>query len=76
MASTKRTTVGLRDTLFDELDKLRSGDSTPQRASATARIASGIIQSARLEIDFQQRVQANGGKRVSGPAPVLLGKAA
>lgn len=47
---TVRTSEGLRDTLFDELDKLRAGESEPMRASAVAKLAVQIINSAMIEV--------------------------
>jgi hypothetical protein len=72
---TVRTSVGLRDTLFEELDSMRLGDSSPQRASAAARLAMTIVKSAMLEVQFQRSVGSTGqGKNVRA-APVLLGSA-
>lgn len=39
----KRTSAGLRDALFDEIDALRRGDGDSQRATAIARLASNVI---------------------------------
>lgn len=47
-----RTSKGLQDTLFDEIDRLRSGESTPQSARTVASLAGGIIQTSRLEMDY------------------------
>lgn len=49
--TTARSTTGLRDALFDELDKLRSGKSNPSHANALAKVSAVIIETARLEID-------------------------
>ena len=46
-----RTSKGLQDTLFDEIDNLRNGKTTPQSARTVASLANGIIQTARLEMD-------------------------
>jgi hypothetical protein len=51
-----RTTAGLRDALFAELDSLRSGEGDPQRAQAVANIAKQIINVAKVEIDFHREV--------------------
>lgn len=53
---TVRTTMGLRDAMFDELDALRSGESTPKRAAAAARLAGAIVNSVKIEIDHQKHV--------------------
>ena len=46
-----RTSKGLQDTLFDEIDSLREGNTTPQSARTVASLAAGIIQTAKLEMD-------------------------
>ncbi len=51
---TRRTSAGLRDALFDEIDALRRGDGDPQRATAVARLAINIIASAKLDLDFHK----------------------
>lgn len=51
-----RTSVGLRDALFDELDDLRSGKSTAQKASSVSRIAMAVINSVKMEIEHQKHV--------------------
>lgn len=47
---TVRSAAGLRDALFDELDAMRAGKSTPKHAQTVVNIARTIIDSARLEI--------------------------
>ena len=54
-----RTSFGLRDALFDEWDLLRQGLSTPQKASAIARIATAAVNSVKIEIEYQKHVQTN-----------------
>ena len=54
----KRTSAGLRDVLFDELDALRSGNSNPQRAQAIAKLACQIVNSVKMEIEFFSHVQS------------------
>jgi len=49
---TVRTSLGLRDALFDELDALRDGTSNPQKSQATAKLAVQIINSVKMEIDY------------------------
>lgn len=51
-AATVRTSLGLRDALFDELDALRDGTSNPQKSQATAKLAVQIINSVKMEIDY------------------------
>jgi|TARA_R110000868_G_scaffold107595_1_gene294352 hypothetical protein len=50
--ATIRTSIGLRDALFDELDALRDGTSNPQKSQATAKLAVQIINSVKMEIDY------------------------
>jgi hypothetical protein len=63
--TTERTTSGLIDMLFSEIDLLRNGKSNPHRASALAKLAVQVINTARLEID----VCALGPQRIK---PVAL----
>ncbi len=51
---TIRTSRGLRDTLFDELDMLRNGESEPLRAAAVAKLAVQIINTAMIEVHLQR----------------------
>lgn len=52
MKKVSRNTQGLKDALFDELDQLRSGTSTPQKAKATTSIIKSVVDVAKLEMDF------------------------
>ena len=52
----ERTSAGLRDALFDEWDLLRRGLSTPQKASAIARLAQAAVNSVKIEIEYQKHV--------------------
>ena len=61
-----RTSQGMRNALFDEMDALRSGESTPQRARAIAALSGQILQSVRLEMDAQ-RMHAEYGDDVALP---------
>lgn len=54
----ERTSRGLAATMFDELEALLDGTSTPQQASAKARVANTICQISRLEMDFARFVAA------------------
>jgi hypothetical protein len=51
---TVRTSRGLRDTLFDELDMLRNGESDPLRAAAVAKLAVQIINTAMIEVHLSR----------------------
>jgi len=51
-----RTTAGLADVLFDELDALIDGSSNPQMAKAKVAIVNSVISKARLEMDHARFV--------------------
>ena len=51
-----RTSAGLRDALFDELDALKAGDTNPAKANATAKLADQIVNTVKLEMDVQKHV--------------------
>ena len=61
---TVRTALGLRDTLFDELDMLRRGESSSIRAATVARLAGQILNAAWLEVELA---------KTRLDAPLLLG---
>lgn len=48
-----RTTAGLRDILFDEIDALRKPKGNPHRALAVSALAKQIISTAEMELRFQ-----------------------
>lgn len=56
MAKINRTSLGLRNALFEELDLLRNGESTPQRAAVVAKLAVQIVNTVNLELNFQKYV--------------------
>lgn len=47
-----RTSGGLRDLLFDEIEELRSGNGDPRKALAVAGVARQIMNTVRVEMDF------------------------
>lgn len=47
-----KTTEGLRDALFDEINLIREGKSNPQRAREIARMADKIIDSIKVQIQY------------------------
>jgi hypothetical protein len=51
MESTKRTSQGLCEALFQEFDLLRAGKIDHHRASAVAKLAVQIINTKKLEIE-------------------------
>jgi hypothetical protein len=74
----ERTSAGLRNALFDELDNLKSGSSDPKRANAVARISSEIVRTVLMEVQVAQHMRAVPAKaEVSEgalPEPLKLGK--
>ena len=50
----ERTSDGLRNALFDELDALRNGKSSPTQANAVAKLSASIVETVRMEIDVQR----------------------
>lgn len=57
VASVSRTSAGLRDAIFDELDAIRSGDSNPTRANAVAKLAGSIVETVRMEVEVQKHLR-------------------
>ncbi len=52
----ERTSKGLSNTLFDELEKLKKGESTPQQSRSVAALANTICSVSRLEMDYARFV--------------------
>jgi hypothetical protein len=74
MKKTVRTSLGIREVLFDELDKLRDGTSNPSRANAVAKTATSIINTVRLELEHAKFVTALGeDSRAAKVEPLRLG---
>ena len=55
---TVRTSAGLRDALFDELDELRAGSSNPTRANAVAKLATGVVETVRMEMEVSRHLNS------------------
>lgn len=47
----------LREVLFNEMEELQSGKSTPQRANAMANLAGKILESATLEVGYGKNLR-------------------
>lgn len=58
LAEVDKTSRGLAKAMFEELEMLRAGKSTPQNARAKASIANTICTISRLEMDFARFVTA------------------
>ena len=53
----QRTSAGLREAIFDEIDAIRSGKSNPTRANAVAKLATGVVETVRMEIEVQRHLK-------------------
>lgn len=60
-----RSTSGLREVIFEEMEALRNGTSNPQRARSMAAMANSILQSVQVEIEYHKYVNS-GGRQVAG----------
>jgi len=79
----QRTSAGLRDAIFDEIDAVRNGSSNPTRANAIAKLATGIVETVRMEIEVQRHLRNTSTKPSKQSsdltglgAPLSLGHAA
>ncbi len=68
MDHTLRTTVGLREALFDELDKLRNGVSNPGKSNAIANLTDKICATVRIDMEVQRFMEKYGNKEVKLPS--------
>lgn len=50
-----RTGAGLRDAMFDVLERLRDGEMEPAEAKEMANVARVIIECAEMQMDFEER---------------------
>jgi hypothetical protein len=70
MTSVERTSGGLRDAIFDELDAIRNGNSNPTRANAVAKLAGSIVETVRMEIEVQKYARTVDDKKPMANAPL------
>jgi len=70
---TIRTSAGLRDTLFDELDRVINGKSTPAQANAVARLADQIAATVQLELEVAKMQMRTPNKPAAAPPSLQLG---
>lgn len=69
-----RDSRSLANMMFDELDALRDGKSTPQQARAKAAVANTIISVSRLEMDYARFVaEGRSDETITGPKPIAIG---
>lgn len=71
----ERTSGGLRDALFDALERLREGDMEAGDAKAFALLAREIVHTVDLEIEVQKlRLEYPADSKLLVPSPLPLGK--
>ncbi len=51
-----RTSAGLRNVVFDEIDALRNGSSNAARARSVAMLANTALKSVEVEVEFHKYV--------------------
>lgn len=74
-----RSSAGLRDAIFDEIDAIRNGSGNPTRANAVAKLAATVVETVRMELEVQRFAASAAGKaqvteQVEGPLkPLALG---
>ena len=72
-----RTSAGLRDAIFDELDAIRNGSSNPTKANAVAKLAMGIVETVRMEVEVQQHLRKyadiKDAHKMTLGSPMMLG---
>lgn len=66
-----KTTEGLRDALFDEINALRAGKSNVQQARALCQLADKVIDSIRVQIQYGRLL--NDKDKAKAQSNVLLG---
>ncbi len=55
-AKMDRTSAGLRNVVFDEIDALRSGDSNAARARSVSMLCNTALKSVEVEVEFHKYV--------------------
>jgi len=55
MENSNHTTGKLRESLFNEIDSLRNGESTAVRARAVASLGNAIVQSVNAEVECKRQ---------------------
>lgn len=71
----QRTTAGLREFMFNELEAFIRGSTTPERLRAITNTSYAILDSARLELEFARYAKTKNAKgRQASVKPVRLVK--
>ncbi len=74
-----RSSAGLRDAIFDEIDAMRNGTGSPTRANAVSKLAATVVETVRMELEVQRFAHASAAQAkvtdsMSGlPTPLALG---
>lgn len=69
-----RTSLGLRDALFDAIEKVRSREMAPQDAKAIGLLAHQICETVSLEIQVAKlRTEYPADMKLNLPAALKLG---
>lgn len=68
----RRSSAGLRNTLFETMDKLQKGEITPRHANATANLAAQIVDTVRLELEAEAQHERLGNRAEILPPDLLL----
>jgi hypothetical protein len=66
-----RTSAGLRDALFDELDRMRCGKTNATNANAVARLAGEIVNTVTMELAVHKQISAIPGEPGAQSRPQL-----
>ena len=68
-----RTSAGLRDALFDAIEKVRDGDMLAEDAKAVAHLADKICKTVELEIEVAKLRSDPKLQQPVEPVPLMLG---
>lgn len=70
--SISRTSAGLREMLFQQIEGIKAGDIDPLQGAAVAKLAREIILSVRLELDVADRMERAGKTSPPDLKPINL----
>lgn len=77
LAAVTRSSAGLRDAIFDEIDAIRNGTGNPTRANAVAKLAATVVETVRMELEVSRFASSISGKAQLAnpalPAAIALG---
>ncbi len=69
----KRTSAGLRDALFDEMDRMRQGKTSATNANAMAKLATTIVDSVQMEVAYRRFLNESPTGNIEIDTSMLLG---